>query len=472
MKSLKDRRLKTIFLGRYRTGREQWRAVTALIVAVLTLLGLGQGVVALYEGAASSDQINRLATVLSGPPDGVLPVTLIEIDDTTRAAWGGEATTPHGALAELIAIARERDALAIVVDIALNFDEVVRPANGALRDVMASYPVAAPPLLLIRVVSFRRSDDGKRIDSLYRTTAYDAAARDKPNVIWVSALPELGSDRVVRHLRLWQAHCEGSGDTASLREVHPAPPMALLAALDGCARCAEMDSYLAARALSECRGQTWQATSAWPPFQKSDAAIPYTIDGDGAPIGTGLIERDGKTIDLVRRFSARLLVKHERGAERGERIGEVDREPFAGRVVVIGGTHGDTGDAQLTPFGSMQGMVIIANALAGARAMVEAPDAGAFKQHALAFALFVLFAFIAARLEAAPAALAIGLAGALALVVFSRPVGFGGALQAVATGLAAFGLFKLLDSIAGIAHQWRRGRGWRAIFKPPQSPVG
>jgi hypothetical protein len=93
-------------------------------------------------------------------------------------------------------------------------------------------------------------------------------------------------------------------------------------------------------------------------------------------------------------------------------------------------------------------------------------------RNGLAFILFVCFGWIASRLKGAPAALVIGVAGCAALAAFSRYFGFGAALEAVAMSLAALALFKLLDSIAGIAHEWRRGRGWRAIFKPPQSSAG
>jgi CHASE2 domain-containing sensor protein len=470
MKSLKDRRLKTIFLGRYRTGREKWRAATALIVAGLTLFGLGQGIVALYEGATTSDQVNRLAA-LSGPPDGVMPVTLIDIDDRTHAAWGMDGVTPHGALAELIAIARERQPLAIVVDIGLAFDDPGRKANPALEATLAGYQGDWPPLLLVRQVSFKRSDDGRSVASAYRATAYDSATANKAKIIWVSALPQLGSDRVVRQMRLWQPHCEGQGEAAAVKEVRPAPPLALLAALDGCARCAEMKDYLDARALGECRGDDSEPATDWPPFRERIAAIPYAINGDGEAIGSATIAFDGNSTDLIRRVSAGILVSHAAATNQTARAGEIDAEPFKRRIVLIGGTHGGTGDIHMTPFGSMQGAIVIANALAAAKAMIEAPDPGPFKRHALAFVLFVAFVFIAARFEAAPAALVIGLIGIAALALFSRAVGFSGALEAVATGLAAFGLFKLLDSIVGIAHQWRRGRGWRAIFKPPQTPA-
>jgi CHASE2 domain-containing sensor protein len=468
MRRLKDRRLKSIFLGRYRSGRERWRAMTFLVVALLTLYGLGQGLVALYEGVTTTDQVNRLATLVSGPPRGVLPVTVVDIDDATHQAWGSQPRTPPGALAELIAIVRERQAMAIMVDIALSTDDRKQVADPVLLRTLAGHDASSPPLLLIRQVSFTRSPDGKNIAEAYRETGYDDAVRGKGNVIWVSALPQLGSDRVVRQIRLWQTHCR-SGPP----EVHPAAPMALVAALGGAQRLAELRNYLGARAKQECRRPDEPAVvdpeRGWPQFRGSVATIPYTIDAEGRALGRNEIAMNGSPAELVRRVSAGVLVNYVADIGRAERVGAIHAEPFAGRVVLIGASHGATGDIHMTPFGSMAGAMIIANALAASRSMVETPEPGDLARHGLAFSLFVFFGVIAARLNAAPAALVIGVLGTAALALFSRSLGFGAAIEAVATGLAAFGLFKLLDSLVSIVFDWRRGQGWRAILKPPQS---
>jgi CHASE2 domain-containing sensor protein len=464
---LRDRKLKSIFLGRHRTGRERWRAVTVILVAALTLLGLGQGAVHLYEGMTDSDQVNRLSAFFAGPPPAQFPVTLIDIDDPARKAWGLPATAPHKALSELIAIARESGALAIVLDFDLSFDNPAQQADPTLYNMLFNYRPEWAPLMIVRWVPFTKTEQRTYTAEAYRATAYDKAVEGKPNVMWISAVPLQTGDRVIRQLRLWQVHCE----TAS-GEVHPAAPLALLSLLNGGEHRQATIEYLSARATEEC-GNGAAPPVGWPPFRERAATIPYTIDGEGAAIGARQIELLGRTVQLARRVGAGVLVDYTPGlADRVDRKAPIDAEPFAGRAVVIGATHADTRDIHMTPFGSMPGALIIANTLASARTMVEVPDAGPLLRNVLAIVLFAVFGYIAAHLKPVPAVVVIGIAACGALALFAPALGFGGGLEAVATGLAAFGMFKLFDSIAGIAHEWRHGKGWHALLKPPHSSAG
>jgi len=144
--------------------------------------------------------------------------------------------------------------------------------------------------------------------------------------------------------------------------------------------------------------------------------------------------------------------------------GEIDRDPFAGRVVLLGASHAASGDFYETPLGTMPGVLILANSIVQAKALVETPPVPVWTRNTLAMALFLLFAFIARKFYGAPAVVLIGLISLAALFAISRIFGFAAGVNVIAVAVPGFALFKLVDAVVHIVLSWRE-LGWRALLK-------
>jgi CHASE2 domain-containing sensor protein len=417
------------------------------LVALILLGGFGQRIIETFEGLNDADRLAALSLVMGGVPEDALPVTLLDVDDATRAAWGAAPVTPRAALAVLIGEAQRNGAAAILVDFDLVSEIAGAPPDAALAALFQSYPAEAPPMLLVRKIGFTRSSDG---DGSIRAaeaslTPYESAAAGKANIRWITTLNDISADRAVRKIRLWQSVCDGATGTA-----YPSAALAAAALLFSSSRHGEdLDSFLAARVAEEC-GQANPVPAAWPPAAEQAAAIPYVITGTSrAPL-------------LFRRIGAGQLVTYENGV--AAKAGEIDRDPFAGRVVLLGATHSASGDVYETPLGTMPGAIILANSIVQAKAIVETPPVPAWTRNALVMALFLIFAFVARSFYGAPAVVLIGLLSLAALFAISRLFGFAAGVNVIAVAVPGFALFKLVDSIVHIAMSWPR-LGWRALLK-------
>ena len=78
--------VKTLFSLQPVGKRRAWSYAAAVLVAILTLLGAGKGLLEAYESLSSTDKLIKMSTVLSGTERRAVPVTLIEVDDET-AKW-------------------------------------------------------------------------------------------------------------------------------------------------------------------------------------------------------------------------------------------------------------------------------------------------------------------------------------------------------------------------------------------------
>jgi len=440
--------------------RRAWSYAAAVLVAILTLLGVGKGLLGAYESLSSTDKLIKMSTLLSGAERRTVPVTLIEVDDETRARWGNPVITPHKAIAALVRSARESGARVIVVDLDLSGDDKGQPPTPELYNELAHYPADASPLYIVRAIRFRGASlpgEGQTfLADSYRKTPYDGVVASKANVSWISALPSFGGDRVVRKVRFWQTVCDGATG-----EAFPSAALAVAAALEE--QGAALKSFLDQQIASDCGGRTLEDKGGWPQHRRLETSIPFAFsDSAKSPAlhATGL---DGKPTALLRRIGAWSLVRVTGDAI--ETAGEVDAGIFRNRAVLIGVTHADSRDVYATPLGSMPGVTIIANTVALAKVIAGTPAASPMVKNLLGIVFFLIVAFIGIRFQAAPAVIIIGLAGFGTLFVVSRWFGFATAVEVIALGLTVFALYKIADSIVGIIVDWRSGRGWRAIFK-------
>jgi len=147
-----------------------------------------------------------------------------------------------------------------------------------------------------------------------------------------------------------------------------------------------------------------------------------------------------------------------------EPAGVVDDQPFQGRVVLVGVTHADSRDFYATPLGSQAGVMILANAVATAHALADAPEFSIFTESAIAVAFFIVFAIIGSRLHLIVATVLVGLLAGVSAMVMARHIGFDPAIRIIALALTLYALHHVIRAIVGIVVAWRGGLGWRAIL--------
>lgn len=440
-------------------GHHRTFTVLILILAALLLLGGGGArLIESYERFADPAALARAALVMQGVPREALPVTLLDVDDRTHVAWGRGARTPHAALARLIAVSRSNGAAAILVDFDLSSETTGEPPDATLAAELAAYPGAAPPLLLARKISFTRGDDEVTAAAGTLATPYDSLLVGKPNIRWITTLNDVGGDRQVKRIRLWQSVCDGHAG-------HTYPSAALLAAaelLPSSPRGTALDDFLAARANDDCGGSATLPDPGWPAARAAAAVLPYIIPDRADARALFRIEQGGRATVVMRRIAAGQLVRVANGT--AELAGEVDRDPFAGRVVLIGATHADTGDIYPTPLGAMPGVIILANSIVQAKAIIDARTLPEWLSNTILLLLFLTFAYVARKLQGAPSVLVIGLVSFAVLFAVSRLYNFADAVAIIAVAIPGFALFKLFDSLVHIGLDIP-DKGWRALLK-------
>lgn len=438
------------------------RVVTLLIVvaaAVFMLAGLAGRIVDTHDTFASSDRLAAVSLILSGVPDDAAPVTLLDVDDETRFSWKAEGATPHAALAELASLASRSGARSVLIDFDLSMDTPDTPGDPRLLSFLGTYPADAPLLMLVRRIGFMRSTGSSVLQAASATpTPYDAVTRDKPNIRWVTTLNDIGSDRVVRNIKMWQTVCDGASGIAY-------PSAALSTAAQGSRgheNSERLAQFLNARVTVEC-GAGDVAPPAWPPVQQQSIQLPYVFAGGQSASALMKLDTPNGTTVALRRISAGQLVSFGDGAAAA--VGEVDRDPFAGRVVIVGASYTESTDIHETPLGTMPGSLILANSIVQAQRLTAVEPASPMLRNIMALLLFLIFAVFARYLIGLAAIVGIGLVSVSVLVLVSRLYGMESGFEVVAAAITGFSLFKLIDAFAQLVMDIPKRR-WRAIFKP------
>jgi CHASE2 domain-containing sensor protein len=432
-----------------------------LAAALFMLTGMAGRIVDTHDSFVSSDRLAAVSLILSGVPNGALPVTLLDVDDQTRASWNAQGATPHTALAELVRLSSGGGPAATLLDFDLSMDIAGAPGDPALLSLLSAYPADAPMLMLVRKIGFVRStgtaENGPSLTASATPTPYDAATAGKANIRWVTTLNEIGQDRVVRAIRMWQSVCDGASGTVY-------PSAALVAAgylAPGGENSAGLDRFLESRAAAEC-GASEPPSLPWPRVQKQAALLPYVLTGDpNAKVAMRIAGPEGPAVAL-RRISAGNLVTFANG--KAGLVDEVDRDPFAGRVVIIGASYTESSDVHETPLGTMPGSMILANSIVQADRLTSVAPAAPALRNVIALLVFLIFAAFARYLIGVAAVLGIGLVSLGILIALSRLYGVETGFEVVAAAITGFSLFKLFDALAQMAGDIPK-RGWRVILK-------
>lgn len=448
---------------------EKW-ARPAILAALIGLLGLF-GKTDLVSDAASAlsdrDLLIRWTSTFSGATRSAVPVTLIDVDAEAMALYGSPDRAPRALLAGLLSLAAAKGANGVLLDVDLSRPSPDAAGDAALRETLAAWPAQAPPLALAR--RFRVGEEGETPEPF----AFEREIAGRANIRQAASLALKDSDGVVRRWRLAQTVCENGAGLA-----YPSPQLIAAAIAAGRAQ-SDLDRFLDWRARSACaRVKTADKTGEapapknpgpapdWPRNPAEEANISFLFSADpGAPMPE-IEDAAGRATALMRRIPARTLVDAQGVALPAARVADA---PFAGRFVIVGATHSDTFDEHPTPIGRLPGVVIAANAVAGAPAILSAARIGDAGRTLIALALFAAMALASSRLRAAAASVVVTLICLAAAPLLGRLVAPSSALEIVASALAMLAAFAAAQSLWDIVAGWRSGLRWRVLLKPSTS---
>ncbi|MEZ5900356.1 MAG: CHASE2 domain-containing protein [Hyphomicrobiaceae bacterium] len=319
-----------------------------------------------------------------------LPVTFVDVDDEALNAWGDAThTTPRAKIAALIERILSKNPAAIFVDFDLS-GAMSSPGDTDLAKALDAYPRNGPPLLLTRALRSISCPDGvcranscvPATQSNLQSSPFEGAVAGNANMRWVSSLFAADGDGVVRSWRLWEPACEKGKIT-----VIPSPQLAALALAEPeSAGAGKLETYLD-YAAQEAQGIP-AIRPDWPKNPKArNALIPFLIKGGSQEHVSGWTDDRGFRYQRIRAFN----LLH----------GEIAETAIKDRVVVLGASYGP--DTFKTPFGTMPGSALIANAIAVAPAILNTQPVSTFLLFLISFLLATAYATVAKTLRAIPA---------------------------------------------------------------------
>lgn len=429
-------------------------AIVAGIIGLFSFFGLADQIAGFSANLGEKDRIVRWSAVLSGATRDAIPVTLVDIDGPAMAALGHPPRVPRDLLAGLVGLAAGKQASGIFLDMDTSLPGT--PAGDeALAAFLSAYPAEAAPLALARrITAAPRPDGGETLADA--PSFLDAAVRGRGNILWASSTSRVDEDRVVRRWELSQTLCvPGAGQTL------PSPQLVAAAVAARPPRpLADLRAFLDARTAAVCAGRAGEVP--WPRNPDPRAAIAFLIDDGPDWANPQFIRRDGRSVPLFRRVSARALMTPT-GAVVAPRA--VADELFRDRFVIIGASHADSLDGHLTPIGFLPGALIVANAVATAPAILSGHPLGAAGATLIALALFGVMWAVTSRLRALASGVVVTLAVLGSLLVLGRlfAPSTAGDIVLAAFGMLAF--FSTLQSVYTVGQDWRE-RGWRVLLKP------
>jgi CHASE2 domain-containing sensor protein len=435
-----------------------WRALFVLMLtSALLLVGLSESIVDAYGRLGDTNTLAQVSLAVTGVPEKALPVTLLDIDDRTRDAWRARPKVPHAALAKLITIAANSKAALILLDFDLSGDIIDEKPDGTLGAVLTDYPSDAPPLLLARRIVFAVDPSGKVEPTSSISTPYDNLVSGKSNIIWITTLNDIDRDRSVRRVRLWQSIC-----TESVTITYPAAALVAGAVfLSPRGKQIPLESLLADRTAADCRSANPPAPP-WPGAHARAATVPFIAPDRSDARPMFFRAPTGENVQLLRRISAGTIVTA--GAAGVKATGDIDPHPFVDRVVLIGASDAGNGDFYNTPFGTMSGVMVIANSVMQTNRILNARPMPTWLRSTTILLAFLSFVAISRRFQGSFATLLISLLSFLLLLIVARLFSLTDGVAVIAATVTCMALAKLLESFLNLALDVPT-RGWRAILK-------
>lgn len=422
-------------------------------LVIVTLLSFGLiGAVAPFwlkewvESVTDNPNLDKIHAVSQGL--GLLalpsvPVTLVRIDDQSFEAWQRPFPITKAIIAGLIEKARATSPRAILVD--LDISAGSGKDAKVLHDLLDSWAPSDPPLLFPRELSF--DPDGNSLPAL--PSDFDRHFKIGKPLFWVNVLFEVGEGDKIRNWNLWEVPkgaCQALLSPAMLTYAFN---------LGGTAMVETAQRYLGSREGADCALEGQDMPSAVPrwlsdaekssaiqfSFPKSDTAMSAMMVEDGH--GPALIQLSGYQF-AQRPIAASALVD---------------------RFVIIGNSYASNGDFHDTPIGEMEGMRVIANAVANSTKAIAAAEYST-KVAVILSSIFLagLVAFLTftfKSLISAPLALLVG------IVVYTAcniNLGASAAQSVVQYAIVIWVLVIALESVESICRGFLEGRSWRSFL--------
>jgi CHASE2 domain-containing sensor protein len=432
-------------------------ALVAGAIGLLSFLNLADKINGFTSNLSEKDRLVRWSTALSGATRNAIPVTLIDIDDAVMSKVGAHARTPRDLIAGLLALASEKKAAGLFLDIDTSRPGESATADKQLRLYLESYSADAPPLGLARRVRDIRAGNGE-----FATDAsiLDGAVSGHPNILWVSSITRPDADQVVRRWTLSQSFCTGpAGETLA------SPQLMAAAIMSG--RAKPMDDirmFLDAETRTNCQAAAGVGVE-WPRNPDPSAAIPFLFEDGPRGFSSETIERGGGPIRLFRRVSAAVFT-----GDKGELVAPaaIADELLKDRFVIIGASHAESMDGHATPVGFLPGSLIVANAVASAPAILSARPLGPVGATLIALACFGGLTLVTRHLRALPAGMVVAFSVLALLMLLGRIFAPSTASDIVLSAFSMLAIFSLAEGFYSIGKDWRV-QGWRACLKPTRA---
>jgi hypothetical protein len=436
--------------------------VLATLVGAVALLSQLEALPNVGEVFGDKDAFVRWSNALSGATRDATPVTLIDIDNETLAAFGGPDRAPRDFVADLITLAAAKRPLGIFVDLDTSKPSGQSAADAKLATTVSHYPPGASPLLFARrMIDAKKGEPATDLGLVPLPSILDEAMAGHANVRSVVSVTRRDADHVVRRWQLTQTLCDGARSTTL------ASPQLVSAALSRAPATgiADADRFLDWQTEKVC-AKNHAPHPEWPRNAESAATIAFVAGAaDLAGAGPAAFGKTG-TAPAILRISARTLIG-ENGAIVSPRT--VADHIFAQRFVIIGASHHDSFDTHITPLGALPGSAIVANAVATAPATLASIHVSPVAVATIAFVLFAVVAAVTMKLRALVAGPIVGIFLLVAVAVLGRIFVPATAIEIVTTAVAMIAVFSVLESVHAIIHGWRSGKGWRALLKPPSA---
>ncbi len=314
-----------------------------------------------------ADSLSRLSSTIPTGHQQTTPFVFLDIDEATWKSWGSPLITPRDRLAALVKIASPLQPAAIFLDVDLSFPLAEGDTDGQLRALLADYDKkATAPLVLVRSLISTGTAPKEALKE--RHTVYEGGALS-PKIIWSTTFFEEGPDGLVRRWRLTENVCDrGAPHTIASAE------LALAAIAAG--KKDELTKTLARLTPTSC-GAKAGAEDAKPVLdlgagrvirfdeEETTRRILYSLRWEEADASQAtrprflgpMVEFRGRQTPLLTVLPAATLLEAKTWQDAPLRA------LFAGRIVTIGGSFGESGDIHRTPVGPMPGAVVVANAV-------------------------------------------------------------------------------------------------------------
>jgi CHASE2 domain-containing sensor protein len=296
------------------------------------------------------------------------PLVFVAIDAETFQALGRPAITPKERVARLLRNLLAAKPALIILDIDISWPTTAADAK-ALTDVLNEFEARQQKLLIVRQAMEPIHPHGAEF---LRATPFDTLIRESKSISWVTAEAIASSDGIVRRIQPWTEVCQegpsghlptylqGVGIAAS-NAIFGEPTNGLRSPDGGIItpqwRCDAENA--ATRPIRVEAGLKTQDRVTGIVAGRPQDFVRYSLGWhEGNWVSTLTVKDEAESRPLAAIVSANPLLQPNAKQS-------VSADLFRDSIVVVGASHRDSGDRQLTPLGHMPGAFIVLNHVRG-----------------------------------------------------------------------------------------------------------